>query len=106
MEFDELLHQSEANSGTFMGASGGSLDAVEALEQAGELARGHPDPGISNLEHGMRLGAGKLNVDAAREGELEGVGEEIEDDLLPHVSIDIDTAGEGWTVDIKPQTGS
>ncbi len=32
--------------------------------------------------------------DLALEGELEGVGEQIEDDLLPHVAVDVDSPPE------------
>ena len=45
----------------------------------------------------------QLDGDAAVEGEFEGVGEQIEDDLLPHVAIDIDRLGRGGAVDARAQ---
>ena len=47
----------------------------------------------------------RVTRDLALEGELERVGEQVEDDLLPHVAIDVDRLGQRRAVHHEPQAG-
>ena len=67
------------------------LDAVEPLEQARQLVGGDADAGVARRVSSTRPPASRsATAIAALEGELEGVGEQIEDDLLPHLAVDVD----------------
>ena len=45
-------------------------------------------------------------LDGSLQGEFEGVGEEVEDDLLPHVEVDVDRLGERLAVDAIGEAGA
>ena len=51
---------------------------------------GDADAGVAHDQRDRRAAVGELDRDPALERELERVGEEVEDDLLPHVAIDVD----------------
>ena len=63
------------------------------------------DAGVAHGELDMRCRLCAADRDLALEGELEGVRDQIEDDLLPHVAIDIGRLGERRAVDVEPQSG-
>jgi hypothetical protein len=50
----------------------------------------HSDAGIGNLEHRASCSRRRRTAISPFERELEGVGEQIEHDLFPHLAIDID----------------
>ncbi len=65
------------------------------------------DPG-AGVAHGELRAAVDLpqpNGDDAGEGELQGVGEQVEDDLLPHVPVDVHRLVQRGTVDGEVQPG-
>ena len=70
----------------------GALDAVEALEQMGQLVGGNAAAGVAHRDsrRGVAVGRRMLDRDLALERELERVRDQIEDDLLPHVAVDVD----------------
>jgi hypothetical protein len=72
---------------------------VEALEDARQLALGDAGAGVAHREHSLPALGADRDRDLAVESELEGVGDEIEDDLLPHVTVDIDRLGKWRAVD-------
>src|SRR4029077_6153681 len=73
-----------------MGARARSRHAVKAVEQLGELLGGDADAGVADRQDGLPIAAAERHLDLPFEGELEGVGEQVEDDLLPQVAIDED----------------
>ena len=90
----QLLDQREADAGALVGAAARALDPVEALEQPRQLGRGDADAGVARRSARPRgLRSAERDRDPALEGELEGVGEQVEDDLLPHVAVDVDRLG-------------
>ena len=95
----QLLHQREADPGPLVRAALRPLDAVKAVEDARQLGRGDARPGVDDLENRTRVAAAQADRDAPLEGELERVGDEVEDDLLPHLPIDVDGLGERRAVD-------
>ena len=92
VQLDEFLNQREANSGAFEGSTLLAFDAMKALEQARQLGLWNSNAGVADSQ----LRAPPIGCDPhidrnfSLEGELEGVRDKIEDDLLPHVAIDID----------------
>ena len=89
VEVDELAHQSEADAGSLVGAPALAFDAVKALEHAGKISGGNADAGVAHGEAGAAGRVVEPHVDAAFEREFEGVGQQIEHDLFPHVAVDI-----------------
>lgn len=71
---------------------------MKALEQLRQLIRWNAGAGIGDhkLEPSVLMSQGYL--DQALERELKGIGKKIEDDLLPHLSIDISGLRNGRTV--------
>ena len=62
---DELLHQRQADAGALVGAGAGARDAVEALEEARQLARAAmPMPVSRDREHGAVAVGRAGDVDA------------------------------------------
>ena len=94
VQLDQLLHQREPDAGALVGAAARALDPVEALEEARQLGRGDADAGVAHRElDAAPSAAPQRDRDLALEGELEGVGEQVQDDLLPHLAVDVDRLG-------------
>ena len=68
---------------------------VEALEQRGRSASANADAGVADRSSTRSPRSAQRHADLALEGELEGVGEQVEDDLLPHVAVDVDRLRRG-----------
>jgi len=63
-----------------------------------------PTP-VSPTESSMRSPRAQRDGDLAFERELEGVGEQVEHDLLPHVAVDVRGLGERRTIHHQSQAG-
>ena len=83
-----------------------SADAVEALEDVRQLVCRDARAGVAHREFDVLPTPGQADGDLAREGELEGVREQVEDDLLPHLAVDVDGLGERRAVDHEAQAGT
>jgi hypothetical protein len=86
----EFLYECQANAGSLVGTCANMPDTVEALEHAGKIRLGDTDPGVGHAELHVIAAPAQGHADLACEGELERVREKIQDDLLPHVPIDVD----------------
>ena len=106
MQLHQFLNQREANAAAFIGAVLLPFDPVEALKQARQFRLGDADAGIANCQFRLPAVGSQADRDFALEGEFEGVGEEVEDDLLPHVPVDIDGLGKRRTIHDKRQPGA
>ena len=71
----------------------------------GQLVAGDAAPGVTNFERGAIEAAAERHADLAVERELERVREQVEDDLLPHLAVDIDRLAEAVAVDDVAQAG-
>src|SRR6185437_7969963 len=80
---------------------------MKALEEMRQLGLGDAGAGITHPELGvLAVGARRdLDRDLAVEGELERIRQEVEDDLLPHVAIDMDRLAERRGVDAQSKAG-
>ena len=101
MQFHQLQHESEADAGALKRAAPLAFDTVEALEQSRQLGLGNADPGVAYDQFYALLvrRLPQLDGNLARESELEGVRDEVEDDLLPHFAVHIDRPVDLGTID-------
>src|SRR5260370_8679378 len=67
-----------------------ALDPMKGVEEMGQLALRNPHPGVLHGKLDVLCIACERDANAPCKGMLEGVGEQVEDDFLPHVSVDID----------------
>lgn len=102
---DEFLDEGESDAAALVGARAGVLDPVEPLEEAWQLGGGHPDAGVGDRDDRVVVLTVHGDADRALEGELEGVAEQVEDDLLPHVPVDVDGLRQRWAVHREGQAG-
>ena len=95
MELDELLHQRQPDARPLVRAPARVLDAVEPLEDAVDLLGRNADARVAHRPAPRRRPrAASDDGNLALEGELERVGQEVEDDLLPHLTVDVDGLGQ------------
>ena len=99
----QLLDQRQPDAGALAGAGGGPGDPVEALEQVRQLVGDDADAGVADGEPEAGLVGGQGHVDAADEGVLHRVGEQVDDDLLPHARVDVGRPGHRRAVHGEPQ---
>src|SRR5215213_4985095 len=78
---------------------------MEALEEVGDLGGGDAGAGVGDRELGVIPGEPQADGDLPLEGELEGVGEEVEEDLLPHLGVDVDLGAEQRAVHLEAEPG-
>ncbi|GJE03759.1 hypothetical protein GMJLKIPL_5716 [Methylobacterium isbiliense] len=90
VQADQFLHQGEADAAPLVRSASRAVDPMEALEHARQFRGRDPDPGVADPQRGAAWRGRQTNGDAALKGEFEGVGEKIENNLLPHVAIHVD----------------
>ena len=88
MQLHELVNQGESDAGALLRATSRAFDPMEPLEQPGYLVLRNADARVRYLEHSFGGLAPQAHRDRAGEGELESVREQVEYDLLPHLSIE------------------
>ena len=101
---DQLLHQREPDAGALVRA------AARALRRGGSARRGAaarrpgcpmPVSRTVELDAPSAARAARTAISPSKR-ELERVREQVEDDLLPHVAVDVDRLGERRAVDDEP----
>ena len=90
VQLDQLVHECEPDPRTLLRAAARALDPMKALEQPRQLLRCDANPAVGNpqLDPGV-VWAAHGDPHAPLESELEGVGEEVEHHLFPHVAVDV-----------------
>ncbi len=78
-------------------------DAIEAFEQAWHGFGRNTDTGIAHDQIRNTLTLANGDADGAFKCKLKRIGKEIEDDLLPHVAIDVRWLIERRTIDVQNQ---
>src|SRR5215831_15456431 len=83
----QLLCQREPDAAALMRARPRAFDAVEALEDAWQLGGRDAHTGVAHRELDILAAINRTqrHRDSTIEGVLEGVGEQVEDNLLPHL---------------------
>lgn len=67
---------------------------MKAVEDVGQLLRRDADAGVFHREFGQSVTRTKLHADASAECVFERVGNQVENNLFPHVAVDVDRFGE------------
>ena len=81
------------------------LHAMKSLEDVREFRRGNADARIAHRELDVTGSPSQGDRNLPVERVLQRVAEKIQDDLLPHLAIDVDGFGQAGTVDHQPQAG-
>ena len=76
-----------------MCASPAVFNAMEALEHARQFFEGNANAGIAHCQDGLPFRGFQPHFNLALKRELESVAEEVENDLFPHIAVNI-----GWLV--------
>src|SRR5688572_28892198 len=90
MQGHEVVHQHKTDPGSLVRARTRTLDAMKPLKEPGEIVWRDADAGVGDSQHRLAVLRSERHTDRALERELEGVREQVEYDLFPHVAIDID----------------
>ena len=101
VELHQLLHEREPDAGAFLRPAARPFDAVEALEDPADFRGGHAGARVADPQLRAVAVLPERDLDAPGKGELVRVGEEVEDDLLPHVAIDVDGLAQGRAVHVQ-----
>ncbi len=99
MQAHQFLDQCQADAGAFVGAARRALDAVEALEHARQFVLGNAGAGVLHRQARHAGMFAQRHRHAAVQRELEGVRQQVEDDLFPHVAVDEDRLGQRLQID-------
>src|ERR1700739_3344613 len=91
----ELAHQCKPDARALLGTAARAIDAVKALEDARQFLGRNAYAGILNDKIRHVADRGQTHRDPAHQRELEGVGEQVEHNLLPHVAINKGRGGPG-----------
>src|ERR1700679_2694199 len=105
MQFDKLVDQGKAYAATFMGTAANVGNAVEAIEQPGNFLGRNSNARVAHTEFSCASHLLQTNLNLTCKSELESVGDQIEDDLLPHVPIDVRQFAGGFAIDQQSQAG-
>src|SRR6266571_3604691 len=89
-----------------MGAGLRRPAAKEALEHPRQLLRGDPATAVGDLQLNMVCPGALSDLYDTRESKLERVGNQVENDLLPLVTIHVDRLRSRIAVDRESDTGS
>ncbi len=108
VQLDEIVHQGQADAAALEAAALRAFNTMEALEQPRDLLAGDADACVGDADHGgVAVGRGThRHRDQAFEGELEGVGDQVQDHLLPHLPVQIGGLGQGRAVQLQPEAGA
>src|SRR5262245_32261284 len=78
---------------------------MKPLKEAWQFLLWNADAGIADHELGVLILLAEQDVDLADKGKLEGVGEQVEDDLLPHLAVYIDRLQKRGAINDQAQPG-
>ena len=107
MEEGDVLDDGKAQAGAAVLAGAVGMDAVEALEEAGEVLGGDAAAVVGDGEEGGAILDPEAEGDGGGAGVAEGVGEEVDEGLLEEVGVAADgDGGEGVGVGKEPDAGA
>jgi hypothetical protein len=94
VELDEVTDDGEAEPEPAVRAGGGGVGLAEAVKDVGQEGGVDAFASVGDADDDAAIGAGDVNADGAAGGrELDGVAEQVPDDLLEAVGIAGDSAG-------------
>src|SRR3981189_2890313 len=87
----QFLHECETDSRALVSAAALTFDAMESFEHPRQLRLGNADTAVFHNEHGVgTIGGVDRDFDPAFQREFECIGDEVENDLFPHLAVDVD----------------
>jgi hypothetical protein len=106
VELHKLLDERQADAGSLQASSLCALHAVKALQNVRKFVCGNSTSGISHRQLDAISVLMEPDRNLAPQRELEGVGNEIEDDLFPLERVHVDRTGNRRAVDNKLEAGT
>src|SRR5580704_13897695 len=89
MELHQFLNQRQSDPCTFVRPGARVLDAMKAFEHPFAVFFGNSHPRVAYLQLHNAVHCSQLDGNLAFKRELEGIGDQIYNDLLPHVTIHV-----------------
>jgi hypothetical protein len=83
-----------------------ALDTIEPLKQVGQLGFRDADAAIAHRKLHRILNLSERYYDFTLKGVFECVGDKIQNDLLPHFTIDINRLGEPLAINNQSHAGA
>ena len=102
---NQLVDQRQADARSFLRASAGLLHPVKPLEDVRQVLDGDPDAGVAHHQLGVLRQRPQADVDRPFPGVLERVGQQVRDDLLPHLPVHPHGLEQGRGVDGELEPG-
>ena len=100
----ELLHEREADTGPLVRSAPRVRHAMESIKDLRQLVGGNADARVRDVDDRRIPPIAHADGDATVERVLEGVGQEIEYDLLPHLPVDVDARGQERRVHVERES--
>ncbi len=92
----QIGDERQADAAAFVGARTRAAHAMKAIEEMRDLFGRNSRAGVGHRQHRVVVHVAQRDRDRPVEGELEGVRQQVEDDLLPHVDVDVGRLGRRW----------
>ena len=99
MQAGQFLHERESNAAAFVGTAVQAFDAMKTLENLGLFFFRDAETSIFDAKLEMIARIVEPNGDGSRQGKFEGVGNQVQDDLLPHVAVHVSRLWERRAID-------
>ena len=103
MHIHKLLHESQAYAAALMAATARIFNAPEPLKQVMKLLFRDACSGVGDFEEGIRAVSRNGYSNFAFKRGLQGIREQIENNLFPHLPVNVDRLRQWWTVHGEPQ---
>jgi hypothetical protein len=100
----QFLHEREPDARALLRPGASALDTVKPLEEARQFMLGNTDTGISDYELGHVANSVERDDDFSFECEFEGVRQQIQNDLLPHLTVDEHWLNQFVALHSEPET--
>ena len=84
MQLDQFLHQGQPDATALMRASACVFDPVEPIKKQRDFIKGDARTGVAHAQFCGEVSMSHRDGDFPVKSELEGVGQQVENDLLPH----------------------
>ncbi len=105
MQPHQLLDQRQPDAGAFEAAALHALDAVEALEHFRQFRFGNAAARVAHRQLDAVFDLAQAHRHRAGQREFKGVRQQVEDDLFPHVVVDVDGLAQRFRLHVIGQAG-
>ena len=106
MEEDQFPDERQTDAGPLVRPSLCALDPMETFENVGQIVCRNPNARIAHGKLDFLFCGPDADRDPARQGELESVGKQVEDDLFPHLPVHIDRVRQRRAVHVQVKAGT